>query len=102
MTRRRLPSSQARRLLAVLRTRPADWRHGYELAKLAELSSGTLYPLLIRLHGKGLLEARWEPPITPGRPPRHVYRLTAQGLSLARAEAEETRTTRAGHEALAS
>jgi DNA-binding PadR family transcriptional regulator len=85
MVRKRAPSRQARELLAVLLERPADWRHGYELAKLAGLSSGTLYPLLIRLNERGLLEARWMASDGSGRPPRHAYRLTSEGVAFARA-----------------
>ncbi len=62
---------------------PSAWRHGYDLAKRAALSSGTLYPLLIRLHERGWLEARWEEADRPGKPARHVYRLTAAGLARA-------------------
>jgi DNA-binding PadR family transcriptional regulator len=51
------------------------------------LKPGTLYPLLIRLNGQGLLEAEWRPSLQAGRPPRHAYRLTSQGLSLAGATA---------------
>jgi DNA-binding PadR family transcriptional regulator len=61
-----------------------EWRHGYDLAQATGLRSGTLYPLLIRLEAKGLLEAEWQPPVARGRPPRHAYRLTAKGLALAR------------------
>lgn len=64
--------------------RPAVWQHGYELSKQTGLQSGTLYPLLIRLNDQQLLESRWEPPETPGRPARHAYRLTASGLAFAR------------------
>ena len=84
MLRNRPPSRQARALLAVLLEEPLAWRHGYQLAKHAGLSSGTLYPLLIRLHDRQLLEARWEEPEKRGRPPRHAYRLTAAGLAYAR------------------
>ena len=101
MNRRRSPSRQALRLLDVLHARPGEWRHGYELVKLAGLSSGTLYPLLIRLHGRGLLEARWEPPAAAGRPARHVYRLTAEGLHLARAGSEPAGSPQAAREAVA-
>lgn len=61
------------------------WSHGYELARLAEIKSGTLYPLLIRLAAQGHLEAEWQQPPEAGRPPRHAYRLTASGIELARA-----------------
>ncbi|WP_317128310.1 PadR family transcriptional regulator [Sphingomonas baiyangensis] len=60
------------------------WSHGYELARIAGVKSGTLYPLLIRLEAQGHLEAQWQEPAEPGRPPRHAYRLTASGLRLAR------------------
>ncbi len=66
-------------MLAAFLEAPLAWRHGYELAKLAGLSPGTLYPLLIRLHERGLLEAQWVEPERPGRPPRHAYRLSAAG-----------------------
>ncbi|MDR0480891.1 MAG: PadR family transcriptional regulator [Gallionellaceae bacterium] len=79
MIRNRPPSKQARTVFAVLMIQPQRWRHGYDLAKSARLSSGTLYPLLIRLHQRGLLDARWEESDQPGRPPRHVYRLSAKG-----------------------
>ncbi len=55
--RNRAPSAQSRAILKVMLCQPMEWRHGYDLAKLVGLSSGTLYPILIRLHDKGLLEA---------------------------------------------
>jgi DNA-binding PadR family transcriptional regulator len=83
MARNRAPSRQTVNLLAVLLARPEAWRHGYDLAKAAGLSSGTLYPLLIRLHARGLLEARWEEPAQLGRPARHAYRLSGAGVAFA-------------------
>ena len=49
------------------------------------LKAGSLYPILIRLADRGLLEARWEEPSEQptGRPPRHLYRLTSSGRELA-------------------
>lgn len=82
--RSRTPSKQTRDVLAVLLQRPREWLHGYELAKLASLSSGTLYPLLIRLHERGCLEARWVESDMRGRPARHIYRLSSEGLAFAR------------------
>jgi DNA-binding PadR family transcriptional regulator len=64
--------------------RSRTWRHGYDLSKETGLRSGTLYPLLMRLSEQGLLESRWQEPERSGLPPRHVYRLTASGLALAR------------------
>ncbi len=77
--RARKTSPQSRAVLAALRAQPAEWRHGYDLARLTGLSSGTLYPILIRLHERGLLEAKWVEPERPGRPARHAYRLSVQG-----------------------
>ena len=47
------------------------------------LSSGTLYPLLMRMTDQRLVEAEWREPAQPGRPARHAYRLTAAGFALA-------------------
>jgi PadR family transcriptional regulator PadR len=77
-------SRQTRLLLATLLERPRFWHYGYELSKSTGLTSGTLYPLLMRLEGQRLLESRWQEPERPGRPPRHAYRLNARGLELAR------------------
>jgi PadR family transcriptional regulator, regulatory protein PadR len=84
MPRKPNTSRQTRALLAVLLERAQAWRHGYDLSKETGLRSGTLYPLLMRLSEQGLLDSRWEEAERPGLPPRHVYRLTAAGLALAR------------------
>ena len=75
-------------MLAALAERPAEWRHGYDISCATGIKSGTLYPLMIRLEAAGLLEATWQPPAVPGRPPRHAYRLTTAGRKLV-AEASE-------------
>lgn len=84
MARSRALSAHARRILAALLAGGGAWRHGYELARVADVRSGTLYPLLIRLEEQGYLEAEWQPPAEKGRPARHAYRLTASGIELAR------------------
>jgi PadR family transcriptional regulator PadR len=78
-------SAQTLSVLAVLCEQPSQWRHGYELAKQTGLKSGTLYPILIRLADRGLMEARWQDEQPPGRPRRHLYRLTPEGLASASA-----------------
>ena len=78
-------SSQTLSVLAALSQRPSDWQHGYALAKQTELKSGTLYPILIRLADRGLVEACWQEEPVPGRPRRHLYRLTPDGLASATA-----------------
>jgi PadR family transcriptional regulator, regulatory protein PadR len=84
MPRKPNNSRQTRALLAAFLDRSQTWRHGYDLSKETGLRSGTLYPLLMRLSEQGLLEHRWQEAERPGLPPRHVYRLTASGLALAR------------------
>ena len=89
MASNRRPSKQMLKLLEALSTDPNDWRHGYDIMKETGIFSGTLYPLLMRMTEQGLVEAEWREPAQPGRPARHAYRLTMQGLALARADAEE-------------
>jgi PadR family transcriptional regulator, regulatory protein PadR len=67
---------------------PRSWQYGYELSKLTGLTSGTLYPLLMRLDDQRLLESCWLEPERAGRPPRHAYRLTTTGLEFARSVSE--------------
>ncbi|GGK88928.1 PadR family transcriptional regulator [Deinococcus radiotolerans] len=70
-------------LHALQQTYPAH-TYGYDLSKSTGLKSGTLYPILQRLHEQGHLDAQWEQSPHPGKPPRHIYRLTQSGLQLAR------------------
>jgi PadR family transcriptional regulator PadR len=79
----RLTRTATRALHAFLEE-PRSWRYGYDLMKVADLSSGTLYPLLARLTDDGWLESRWEESEFPGKPPRQLYRLTAAGRLKAR------------------
>jgi DNA-binding PadR family transcriptional regulator len=65
--------------MAALAESGAGWRYGLELAAATGLKSGSLYPILLRLAERGLLESRWLEPDRPGRPPRHAYRLSAAG-----------------------
>ena len=87
MSRIRRPSKQMLMLLGALAAKTQLWRHGYDLMKETGLSSGTLYPLLMRMADKGLIEAEWREPAQPGRPARHVYRLTTAGIALAHSAA---------------
>jgi DNA-binding PadR family transcriptional regulator len=97
MPRKPNNSRQSRALLATLLELPQTWRHGYDLSKETGLKSGTLYPLLMRLSEQGLLESRWQDPERPGLPARHVYRLTASGLALAREQASEDAASAMGN-----
>ena len=87
-------SAQTLSLLGALENDPAVWRHGYELAKETGLRSGMLYPALIRLADRGLVEACWEDEQPAGRPRRHLYRLTPNGLAATRAALTEARSQR--------
>jgi PadR family transcriptional regulator, regulatory protein PadR len=76
-------SAQTLLVLAALCAEPREWRHGYGIARDTGLKSGTLYPILIRLADRGLVETRWEEGQPAGRPRRHLYRLTPEGLASA-------------------
>jgi DNA-binding PadR family transcriptional regulator len=71
-------------VLQALMRASGDWRHGYDIAQETGVRSGTLYPILIRLADRGFVEACWDDAVTPGRPRRHLYRITADGVALAR------------------
>jgi PadR family transcriptional regulator PadR len=85
MSRRTALSPQTLAVLAALTARPSSWRHGYDLALETGLKSGTLYPILVRLADRQIVEARWEEGDPAGRPRRHLYRLTSDGLAMATA-----------------
>ncbi len=76
-------SPQTLAVVATLAAEPARWRHGYAIARDTGLKSGSLYPILIRLADRGLLESCWEDEQPAGRPRRHLYRLTPDGLARA-------------------
>ncbi len=79
MARRPNSSKQTEALLAALLASESPWRHGYDLSRETALKSGTLYPILMRLEAQGWLEARWEDEPAPGKPRRHLYRLSTLG-----------------------
>jgi DNA-binding PadR family transcriptional regulator len=104
MPRRTAFSAQTLAVLAALAARPSDWRHGYDLARETGLKSGTLYPILVRLADRELVEACWEEGEPAGRPRRHLYQLTSDGLAAATAAvaavpAPVTRAARSGRAA---
>jgi DNA-binding PadR family transcriptional regulator len=74
-------------VLAELSNAVDEWHYGFALSKATGQPSGTLYPILARLHDAGMLESRWEPSQELGRPPRHLYRLTAAGRRYAQESA---------------
>ncbi|GID98055.1 PadR family transcriptional regulator [Amorphoplanes digitatis] len=92
MTRSRRPSVQTTAVLLALAEKPTAWRYGYQLCQQLDIKPGSLYPILVRLADRGLLETAWDTDVPPGRPPRHLYRLTGSGRALA----TELATTTAG------
>lgn len=79
-------------VLAIL-SQLEEERYGYSLRERLreeglEVNEGTLYPLLRRLEGQGLLDSRWR---VGGARPRRYYRLSRRGrrtLASMRAEWE--------------
>jgi DNA-binding PadR family transcriptional regulator len=63
---------------------------GSELTKITGLSSGSLYPILIRLEKAKWLESAWEDadPADLGRPRRRNYSVTALGERQARRKSQ--------------
>lgn len=84
MARKRKCSKQTLSLLSAMLDQPRTWRHGYKLSREAHLKAGTLYPILVRLSDRGMLESKWQESDYPGRPPRHLYRLTTKGREYAK------------------
>jgi DNA-binding PadR family transcriptional regulator len=76
-------SAQTLQVLDAFLQNPTGWKYGYDISRNTGLKSGTLYPILIRLAERKLLETGWET-VEAGRPPRHLYRLTPDGLRFAR------------------
>jgi DNA-binding PadR family transcriptional regulator len=76
-------SPQTLLVLDAFLAQPEGWHYGYDLSRNTGLKSGTLYPILMRLAENKLLETSWET-ADPGRPPRHMYRFTPEGLRYAR------------------
>lgn len=84
MARKRNHSQQTGMVLSILLSAAGDWHYGYDLSRQTGLSPGTMYPILKRLTECGWLEAAWSEVQENGRPPRHQYRLTADGVKGAR------------------
>ena len=92
----RRPSPQTVAVVDALAERTADWSHGYDLCRSLGLKAGTVYPIMIRLAERGLVETAWEQDPPPGRPARHLYRLSSAGVEFAaglRTAAMPARTT---------
>ena len=76
------------KVVSALLAEPGVERYGMQLMQETGLASGTLYPILVRLERAGWVAARWEDvdPAAAGRPGRRYYRLTHDGVAVARRE----------------
>jgi PadR family transcriptional regulator PadR len=70
---------------------------GADIMRRARLTSGTIYPLLVRFEAAELLTSEWESqrPEDLGRPRRRLYRLTPRGAEFARSKLSEVMPARA-------
>jgi PadR family transcriptional regulator, regulatory protein PadR len=100
MRRSRKPTPQTIAVVLALADNRAGWSHGYHLCRQLGLKAGTVYPILMRLTERGLLETTWETDPPSGRPARHLYRLSGDGARFAAelraAAAETSRARRSG------
>ena len=85
-------SPQTLKVLEIFLDEPQEWQYGYDISRVTGLKSGSLYPILMRLADRRLLETSWET-AEAGKPPRHLYRLTPNGMQFVReCRPERTRT----------
>lgn len=72
------------RVLRIYRDHPESKFSGREIGRLANLASGTVYPIMLRLEGRGVLKSEWEnvDPHVEKRPRRRFYSITDDGLGL--------------------
>lgn len=71
---------------------PAVPVYGFDLMQRTRFPSGTVYPILARLERAGWITGQQETrqdASGAGRPPRRLYRLTAEGAVAARAALAE-------------
>ena len=61
MASARRPSAQTLAVLRDFAAEPSAWRYGYELGQEVGLKAGSLYPILMRLSDRELLESSWRP-----------------------------------------
>jgi PadR family transcriptional regulator PadR len=84
MKRNRGPSRQAIAVLGELAQKGQEWSYGYELCQATGLKAGSMYPMLLQLAERDLLETAWEAEVPEGRPRRHLYRMTRSGFDALR------------------
>ncbi|MDQ6946895.1 MAG: PadR family transcriptional regulator [Actinomycetota bacterium] len=75
-------------VIAALLKSPDDDHYGLELARIAGIRPGSIYPILVRLEGKGWISGHWEDidESAEGRRKRKYFRLTGVGAKQAAGE----------------
>lgn len=66
----------------LLRAISRGYRYGLDIMEVTGLPSGTVYPTLTRLEGRGLITGQWESQAVADRekrPRRRYYKLTGAG-----------------------
>lgn len=83
------------KVLKMMIEKPQTPYSGADIARQADIGSGTLYPLLARLENAGWMRSEWEQvdPAEAGRPRRRLYKLTGHGQTLAAQALAEVQTT---------
>jgi PadR family transcriptional regulator, regulatory protein PadR len=81
--KQRKMSMQTFRVLQALAQRPGVPMCGADFIKDLNISSGTVYPILLRLEADGLVKSKWETEDSSelGRPRRRLYEITGDGIS---------------------
>jgi PadR family transcriptional regulator, regulatory protein PadR len=79
-------TTQVLKVLGALMSNTNVEMSGADIARLTELQSGTLYPILMRLEQADWVHSEWEDgdPRELGRPRRRLYSITALGSKSAR------------------
>lgn len=69
----------------VLQALAAGYHYGFDVMDATGLPSGTVYPILRRLDGEGLVHSKWEKQAEAQkavRPPRRYYAITTAGEAM--------------------
>ncbi len=75
-------SGKSLEILIFLSARHQSEFSGNDISRQLGISSGTLYPLLVKLKQAGMVDDRWEAedPSSLGRPRRRFYRICGLGI----------------------
>jgi PadR family transcriptional regulator, regulatory protein PadR len=84
--KRRRITDETAAVLALFLSDVARSLYGLEIIKETGISSGSLYPILLRLEARGVIDGVWEQidESTEGRRRRRYHRITPDGVVFAR------------------